>query len=246
MHIWTFFVPLSVALSTNLLSLFQEDGHVVQAWSSVPHPSPYCVNLQCIVKQSCRDEFLSLVRNNQRLTLEEPEALQYTVGEDIDISNVFYIHEQFRSPEGFAYHKTTPHNAEWQLFRKEKNPFESAPVVHFYHGTHAPERVPVRDAFCLNVQLSMRPEVREEFLKVIENNARGSNQDEPLCLQYIYGEDTDTPNVFHFHEQFTGKDGGKEGFDAHAATDHFAKWEHFLVSQDPFSKPPIVQFFRTI
>jgi quinol monooxygenase YgiN len=177
--------------------------------------------------------------------LEEPEALQYTVGEDIDIPNVFYIHEQFRSPEGFAYHKTTPHNAEWQQFRIESKPFESNPVVHFYHGTHAPERVPVRDAFCLNVQLSIRPEMREEFLKVIENNFRGSNQDEPLCLQYIYGEDKDTPNVFHFHEQYTGNDGGKEGFDAHAATDHFAKWEQFA-SQDPFFKPPIVQFFRTI
>jgi quinol monooxygenase YgiN len=55
-----------------------------------------------------------------------------------------------------------------------------------------------------------------EFLKVILNNQQGSRK-EPLCLQYDFGENLQTPNVFHFHEQYTGKDDGKEGFNAHAA-----------------------------
>ena len=208
---------------------------------------PYCVNFKCAVKSSRRAEFLSLIAHNQRMTLQnEPDALQYTFGEDVSDLNTFYLHEQFTSPEGFVAHRHTRHNAEWQRFRNS-DPFVEGgePVVNFYYGTHEPEKVPVRDAFCLNVQLCIDPEVRDEFMKVIEENARGSNQDEPLCLQYAWGEDINESNTFHFHEQYSGKNGGKEGFDAHAATKHFGQWEAFA-AKDPFTKPPIVSFYKTL
>ena len=213
---------------------------------------PYCINLKCQVKASRRNDFLTLIRDNQKQTLRhEPEALQYTVGEDVDTPNVFYIHEQFVSKDAFACHRETPHNAAWQAFRKTK-PFEVDPIVNFYYGTHpVPAVIPVPivrdDAYCLNVQLCIQPTVRKEFLQVIANNAAGSNSKdkEPLCLQYCWGEDETEPNTFHFHEQYTGADGGKEGFEAHAATEHFAAWEAFAATE-PFTKPPIVSFFRTI
>jgi quinol monooxygenase YgiN len=216
--------------------------------SSSSGPHPYCVNFKCKVQVSRRDDFISLVRKNQRLTLdEEPEALQYIVGEDTEEENVFYIHEQFTSSEGFAAHRDTQRNAAWQEF-KATNPFEEDggdPTTNFYHGTHSAIKIPVRDAFCLNVQLCIKPDVRDEFLEVIENNARGSNEDEPLCLQYDWGEDTYQPNVFHFHEEYTGADAGKEGFDVHALAPHFTKWEEFAAT-GPFTKPPVVSFYRTL
>lgn len=208
---------------------------------------PYCVNLKCTVKPSRRTEFMSLIAENQRLALQnEPDALQYTFGEDVTDPNTFFIHEQFTSEEGFAAHRHTPHNENWQTYRSS-NPFREGgePAVSFYYGTHEPKKVPVRDAYCLNVQLCIDPKVRDEFLKVIEENARGSNQDEPLCLQYIWGEDVNESNTFHFHEEYSGKDDGKEGFFAHAATEHFANWESFA-AKDPFTKPLVVSFYKTL
>lgn len=208
---------------------------------------PFAVNLRFTVLPERRADFLNLVKVNQRLTLDtEPEALQYVVGEDTSSPNTFYLHEQFTSYEGFLAHRDMPHAADWARF-KESQPFAEggSPKLDSYFGTHAPEVIPVRDAFCLNVELCIKPEVREEFLECIANNARGSNEDEPLCLQYIYGESKDEPNTFYFHEQYTGVNGGKEGFDAHTATPHFAAWEKFA-STDPFTKPPVVSLFRTL
>ena len=87
--------------------------------------------------------------------------------------------------------------------------------------------------------------VRQEFIKVILNNQRGSVEDEPLCLQYEIGECTNEENKFIFHEEYTGDNDGKEGFDAHSKVLHFQKWEEF-VQMDPFTKPPVVNFFKTL
>ena len=52
------------------------------------------------------------------------------------------------------------------------------------------------------------------------------------------GEDTTTPNTFHFHEKYKGE----AGFEAHKAAPHFANWEAFA-SSDPFTCPPEVFFY---
>ena len=54
----------------------------------------------------------------------------------------------------------------------------------------------------------------------------------------MFGEDEKTPNTFHFYESYKGR----EGFEAHTKTPHFAAWEKFA-SSDPFTKPPEVVFF---
>jgi (4S)-4-hydroxy-5-phosphonooxypentane-2,3-dione isomerase len=107
--------------------------------------------------------------------------------------------------------------------------------------------------FCLDVQINVRPEYREEFLRVIKNNAKNSNLVEPLCLQYIYGEDESISNTFHFHEEYTGTDGGRQGFDAHTQTAHFQAWEEFAQQKrddddddGPFARPPAIGMYRTL
>ena len=226
----------------------------------------YAVNLKFTVKPERRNDFIDLIRDNQRKTLDlEPAALQYVVGEDIESPNTFYLHEEFIGSEGFDAHRAMDHAADWATF-KNSNPFVEGgePTLDFYFDyesgstknslvqskeaksiSEQPEQIPVRPAFCVHVELCVKPEFREQFLECIQNNQKGTLQTEQLCLQYIYGESTTTENKFVFHEEYTGKNDGKEGFDAHTKTPHFEAWESF-VEKDPFTKEPVVNFFKTI
>ena len=229
-----------------ILLCLASSSSIVDALSA--NKSPFCVNMKCTVKPERRDEFIALAQNIQRMTLQEdPESLQYIVGKDIEEPNTLYFHEQYVSRAAFDFHGRTPHSVEWQKF-EQSNPFSAPPTTNFFEGKHPPMKLPppIATAYCLNVQLSVNPVYRSNFLHVIENNARGSNQDEPLCLQYVWGEDIETMNIFHFHEEFTGKEGGKEGFEKHAASPHFLEWERFAADQNAFSEPPIVNVYRTL
>ncbi len=213
----------------------------------------YAINLKCKVKPERRNDFLSLIQDNQQKTIQnEPLALQYVIGEDVNSENTFYIHEEFIGQHGFEEHRTMEHAKDWVVF-KNSNPFEvgGEPVLDFYYEITDDnvktkmEQIPIRPAFCVHVELCIKPEIRNDFLQVILNNKRGSDNDEPLCLQYVFGESTKDVNKFIFHEQYSGKDGGKEGFDEHTKTLHFKVWEDF-VDKDPFTKPPVVNFFKTL
>ena len=93
--------------------------------------------------------------------------------------------------------------------------------------------------FCVNVQLFVKPERRDEFIECIRQNQEGTLSTEPLAIDYVWGEDVETPNTFHFYEKYEGK----AGFEAHQATPHFAAWEEFAAT-DPFSSPPIVKLYE--
>ena len=62
---------------------------------------------------------------------------------------------------------------------------------------------------------------------------------EPLALEYVFGEDADEPNTWHFYEKYVGR----AGFEAHQATPHFAAWEAFAAT-GPFTSPPVVKFYQ--
>lgn len=109
---------------------------------------------------------------------------------------------------------------------------------------HASNANPVTvKKFCVNVNLYVKPERREEFLKVIAINSAGTLANEPLNISYTWGESTTEKNTFHFQEQFKGE----EGFLAHTNMPHFATWKVFADAEDsPFWKPPVVFFFETL
>jgi len=92
--------------------------------------------------------------------------------------------------------------------------------------------------YCLNVCLRVKPERRAEFLRCISANQLGTLTTEPLAVTYVYGEDETEGGTFRFFEQYVGRD----GFDAHRRTPHFANWEEFAAT-DPFTAPPEVRFF---
>jgi (4S)-4-hydroxy-5-phosphonooxypentane-2,3-dione isomerase len=205
---------------------------------------PVALNVKISVKPERRAEFLQVISNDAKQTVAvEPGALQFALGEDVEEEHIFYFHEQYQTIGDFEFHKTTPHFKEWNDFCAT-DPFVTPPVVELFQCTHEAVKVPPRPAFCLNVELCIQPERREEFLTVILNNQNGSRGDEPLCLQYDFGESLEKPNHFYFHEQYTGAQDGKEGFEAHQAAPHFAAWEDFAAT-NPFTKDPVVAFFRT-
>jgi len=93
--------------------------------------------------------------------------------------------------------------------------------------------------FCLNVSLCVKPERRGDFLKCIAANQKGTLSTEPLAIEYLWGEDVDTPNTFHFFEKYEGR----AGFEAHTQSPHFADWLEFERT-DPFTEPPRVVFYE--
>ncbi len=66
---------------------------------------------------------------------------------------------------------------------------------------------------------------------------------EPIVIRKL--NEADGVWYFVFHEEYEGGDAGKEGFEAHTVAPHFGVWEEFA-GKDPFTKPPIVEFFRTL
>eukprot|EP00306_Pavlova_sp_CCMP459_P021281 CAMPEP_0185550170 /NCGR_PEP_ID=MMETSP1381-20130426/19786_1 /TAXON_ID=298111 /ORGANISM="Pavlova sp., Strain CCMP459" /LENGTH=171 /DNA_ID=CAMNT_0028162941 /DNA_START=28 /DNA_END=543 /DNA_ORIENTATION=- len=111
-----------------------------------------------------------------------------------------------------------------------------AAVVHMAEDDYSSFIGPL---FCLNVCLKVKPERREEFIKCIRANQRGTLTSETLALEYVFGEDESTPNTFHFFEKYLSK----EGFEAHTKTPHFAAWEEFAATE-PFTAPPVVSFYE--
>ena len=93
--------------------------------------------------------------------------------------------------------------------------------------------------FCVNVNLYLKPDRRDDFIRVIKANQKGTLSTEKLAVLYTWGQSTSDPNTFYFQEQYHGK----EGFDAHTKSAHFAEWEKFTETS-PFTKPPEVMLFE--
>ena len=219
----------------------------------------FAINRRCKVKPDLRDKFLTAIKEHQQSTRRnEDNNLQFIIGQDVDDENTLYIHEEFTNLSAFQDHRMTSHSVKFDEFMKVHDPLEEAQDMCFYHpreedeDTMTTKRPINKDSFGLNVNLYPKESVRDEFLEVISNNKQGTDETEKLALQYTYGESVGvegiaegSPNTFHFHEQYIGKNHGKEGFDAHATMPHFAAWEDF-VGTDPFSKDPEVYFFKIL
>mmetsp|Transcript_17498 Transcript_17498/g.35933 ORF Transcript_17498/g.35933 Transcript_17498/m.35933 type:complete len:270 (-) Transcript_17498:150-959(-) len=220
--------------------------------TSSPASRPFAINYKASILPEKRKAWLEQIKDDQMCTRKDEEGnLQFSITEDTESPNTFYLHEQFVDELAFAAHTHSPHFKRYDEFCNIEKPFDGEPEIFFYSPLEEGEEWSKnkRDipniGFCVSVNLYPKPEVRDSFLEVIKNNKIGTDNTEPLALQYTFGESTTEPNVFHFHEQYCGGENGKEGFDAHAASPHFADWESF-VETDPFAKAPEVFFSKII
>jgi quinol monooxygenase YgiN len=74
--------------------------------------------------------------------------------------------------------------------------------------------------FALVVSLKVKPERRDEFLKAVEEDGRGSREDEPGCLRFDVLQDNADPDHYYFYEIYRDE----AAFDAHKRTPHYARW----------------------
>lgn len=70
------------------------------------------------------------------------------------------------------------------------------------------------------VKARIKPELRQRFLKAIEEDALGSERDEDGCLRFNVLQDAQDENVYYFYEVY--KD--QAALEAHRAMPHYAVW----------------------
>ena len=72
------------------------------------------------------------------------------------------------------------------------------------------------------VKVRVKLEERERFLKAIEVDALGSENDEPGCLRFNVLQDQQDPNSYYFFEVYRDE----AALEAHRAAPHYAVWRN--------------------
>lgn len=218
-----------------------------EAKGQVPPAVPlFCLNVQLDVKPDRRAEFLECIYANQRGTLTtEKLAVDYLVGEDEKTPNTFHFFEQYIGKQGFIEHSQSPHFAAWEVFAGS-DPFTAPPKVVFYveNSVGTPGLASVKEGdstFGLVVRICVKNERREDFLAAMMADQRGALTTEPLAVTYLFGEDTENPNVFHMFERYLSR----AGFEEHAKSPSYKAWADFKAT-DPFTEPTQVKYLNIV
>jgi autoinducer 2-degrading protein len=70
------------------------------------------------------------------------------------------------------------------------------------------------------VSVQVKPERRDDFLRAIEEDGRGSREDEPGCLRFDVLQDRDDPDHYYFYEVYRDE----AAMEAHRAAPHYQVW----------------------
>jgi autoinducer 2-degrading protein len=84
----------------------------------------------------------------------------------------------------------------------------------------------------LMVNISIKPEHKEECMEAMMGDAIGSNRDEPGCLRFDVLQDSEDPNLIHLYEVY--KD--EAALEAHRQAPHYVKWRSAVL--DWWEGPP--------
>ena len=83
------------------------------------------------------------------------------------------------------------------------------------------------------VKVRIKPDMRDKFLKAIEQDALGSERDEPGCFRFNVLQDEKDANVYYFYEVY--KD--QAALEAHRAAPHYAVWRAAADTLDGPTEP---------
>ena len=225
------------------------------------------INAVFVVNPNAKVEFLKALQdqiieatsiNHDDST--KPTVLQFVLGEDLDEEGTFHCHWKYEcvsNPNEVIPNvpplvwETNP-TAEWRRLQ-ETSSLLAPPIYHAWtpktttarrNAPFNPKHIsPGTTTFCLNASLYIHPDHREELLSLLEY-AQCQSIQEPLCVEYQYGESLTIPNTFHVHQRYLGRDGGKEGFDLHATTSHYQKWKQFASNKARFTQETVGYTFR--
>ena len=74
--------------------------------------------------------------------------------------------------------------------------------------------------YAIWVTVKVKPEKREQFLSVIEDDSICSVRDEPGCVRFDVLQDRSDPDTYYFYEVYHDE----AAFQAHTQTPHLARW----------------------
>jgi autoinducer 2-degrading protein len=74
--------------------------------------------------------------------------------------------------------------------------------------------------YAIWVTVKVKPEKRDQFLEVIEDDSICSVRDEPGCVRFDVLQDQSDPDMYYFYEVYQDAD----AFQAHTQTPHLARW----------------------
>lgn len=80
--------------------------------------------------------------------------------------------------------------------------------------------------YAIFVPIKIKPERRDDFLKAIEIDARGSREDEPGCLRFDVLQDSTDPDQYYFYEVYRDEAALK----AHTEAPHYQVWAQAVAS----------------
>ena len=83
------------------------------------------------------------------------------------------------------------------------------------------------------VKVRVKADQKQRFLKAIEEDALGSERDEPGCLRFNVLQDEKDPNVYYFFEVY--KD--QAALEAHRTMPHYATWRAAADTLDGPTEP---------
>ena len=83
------------------------------------------------------------------------------------------------------------------------------------------------------VKVRVKPDMKQKFLKAIEEDAICSERDEAGCLRFNVLQDAADQNVYYFYEVY--KD--QAALEAHRAAPHYAVWRAAADSLDGPTEP---------
>jgi autoinducer 2-degrading protein len=83
------------------------------------------------------------------------------------------------------------------------------------------------------VKVRVKPAERARFLAAIEQDALGSERDEPGCCRFNVLQDAAEANTYYFYEVY--KD--EAALEAHRAAPHYAKWRAAIDTLEGPSEP---------
>merc|ERR1712085_181176 len=221
----------------------------------VDKAGPCAMHASFSVKEERRDEFLTLIRNNQKQSLAVKRPLQegaleegcirFVVGEDKDKTNTFHLHEEYSSEDAFHKHFETPHVKTW-TDSTQTDPFTKGgePIFGVYACAHeAGKKEPIRAGHALNVVFTLKADRRKDFLRMIKVVRETTLRDDKGSIQFVYGEDKATENKFYLFEQYVNE----EGLTEHMKMPPFNTWVEFTKTA-PFAEggDPVVGFYNTL
>jgi len=105
-----------------------------------PHHNSYensllfALNVECKIRPEIRGDWLKEIKEDQLCyRRDEPDCLQFVLGQDVDDENTFYLFELYRNANAFRYHGQTPHFQAYASFVETSQPFMEEPRLCFYY-----------------------------------------------------------------------------------------------------------------